>query len=80
MKATLGVSTSALEAAIGEVGAALLPIKFKHLNELSGLPFYDDHRDPFDRMLIAQALAEDVSIITSDMRFDMYKRLRVLWD
>jgi PIN domain nuclease of toxin-antitoxin system len=31
-------------------------------------------------MLIAQALAEDLSIITSDTRFADYKRLRVLWD
>lgn len=80
MKAKLGVSAADVEAAIGEMGAVLLPIKFKHLNELSGLPFYEDHRDPFDRMLIAQALAEDVSIITSDTRFAGYKRLRVIWD
>ena len=58
MKAKLGVSAADIEAAIGEMGAALLPIKFKHLNELSHLPSYEDHRDPFDRMLIAQALAE----------------------
>jgi PIN domain nuclease of toxin-antitoxin system len=80
MKAKLGVSAADVEAAIDEMGAALLPIKFRHLNELSHLPFYEDHRDPFDRMLIAQALAEDVSIVTSDMRFANYKRLRVLWD
>jgi len=80
MKAKLGVSAADIEAAIGEMGAALLPIKFKHLNELSHLPSYEDHRDPFDRMLIAQALAEDLSIITSDTRFADYQRLRVLWD
>jgi PIN domain nuclease of toxin-antitoxin system len=80
MKPKLGLSSADIEAAIDEMGAVLLPIKFKHLNELSHLPFYEDHKDPFDRMLIAQALAEDVSIITSDMRFDDYKRLRVLWD
>ena len=80
MKAKLGVSAADIEAAIGEMGAALLPIKFKHLNELSHLPSYEDHRDPFDRMLIAQALAEDLSIITSDTRFADYKRLRVIWD
>src|ERR1039458_1270106 len=56
MKAKLGVSAADIEAAIGEMGAALLPIKFKHLNELSHLPSYEDHRDPFDRMLIVQSL------------------------
>lgn len=80
MKPKLGVSPADIEAAIGEMGATLLPIRFNHLNELSHLPFYEDHRDPFDRMLIAQALGENVSIVTSDTRFDNYKRLRVLWD
>jgi PIN domain nuclease of toxin-antitoxin system len=80
MKPKLGVSVADIEAAIAEMGAALLPIKFKHLNELSHLPAYEDHRDPFDRMLISQALAEDLSIVTSDTRFGDYKRLRVLWD
>jgi PIN domain nuclease of toxin-antitoxin system len=37
-------------------------------------------RDPFDRLLIAQAIAEDLSIVSSDTRFGEYKRLRVLWD
>lgn len=80
LKPKLGRSATDVEAAIGEMGATLLPIKFKHLDELSHLPFYDNHRDPFDRLLIAQALAEDASIISSDMRFAGYKRLRVLWD
>jgi PIN domain nuclease of toxin-antitoxin system len=31
-------------------------------------------------MLIAQALAEDLEIVTSDTRFDGYKRLRVVWE
>ena len=80
MKPKLDRSAMHVEAAIEEMGAVLLPIKFKHLNELSHLPVYEDHRDPFDRMLIAQAFAEGLSIITSDMRFTGYKGLRVLWD
>ena len=80
MKPKLGRSAADVEAAIGDMRAVLLPIKFTHLNELSRLPMFENHRDPFDRMLIAQAIAEDVSIISSDMRFDAYKRLRVLWN
>jgi PIN domain nuclease of toxin-antitoxin system len=80
MKPKLDRSAMDVEAAIEEMGAVLLPIKFKHLNELSHLPVYEQHRDPFDRMLIAQAFAEGLSIITSDMRFTGYKGLRVLWD
>ncbi|MGH9612613.1 MAG: type II toxin-antitoxin system VapC family toxin [Bryobacteraceae bacterium] len=80
MKPKLNLGAADVEAAIGEMGATLLPIKFDHLNRLSHLPFYEDHRDPFDRMLIAQALIEDTPIVTSDARFSRYKGLRVLWD
>jgi len=80
MKPKLQRSAADIEAAIQEMGAVLLPIKLKHLHELSGMPFYEDHKDPFDRMLIAQALAEDLSIATSDTRFAGYKGLRTVWD
>jgi PIN domain nuclease of toxin-antitoxin system len=74
MKPKLGLTATDIDAAIGEIPAARLPIKFKHLNELSHLPSYEHHRDSFDGMLIAQALAEDLAIISSDTRFTGYKR------
>jgi PIN domain nuclease of toxin-antitoxin system len=80
MKPKLQRNAAEIEAGIQEMGAILLPVKFKHLNEFSNLPFREDHKDPFDRMLIAQALAEDLSIATSDTRFAGYKGLRTLWD
>jgi PIN domain nuclease of toxin-antitoxin system len=80
MKPKLGLTATDIEGAIGEIPAALLPLKFKHLNELSELPFHENHRDPFDRMLIAQALAENLTMITSDTRFTGYNRLDVVWD
>ena len=80
MKRALNRNAAEVEEAVVELGATLLPIKFAHLDELSRLPLFENHRDPFDRMLIAQALAEDVPIVSSDMRFGAYKRLRVLWD
>lgn len=80
MKPKLQRSAADIEAAIQEMGAVLLPIKFRHLNEFSNLPFHENHKDPFDRMLIAQALAEDLSVATSDMRFAEYKGLRTVWD
>jgi PIN domain nuclease of toxin-antitoxin system len=45
--------------------------------ELMTLPVH--HRDPFDRMLIAQALAEDVPVMTCDKEFRKYKGLEVIW-
>jgi PIN domain nuclease of toxin-antitoxin system len=44
------------------------------------LPAHGDHGDPFDRRLIAQALAKDLSMVSSDTRFEEYKRLRVIWN
>ena len=62
-------------------GYVVLDVKRAHAERAAELPYPDPkHRDPFDRMLIAQALAEDASIVSSDMRFGSYKRLRVLWD
>jgi PIN domain nuclease of toxin-antitoxin system len=48
----------------------LLPIAYGHLRALGGLPQH--HRDPFDRLLIAQALAEGIPIVTSDRAFAAY--------
>lgn len=50
--------------------AELLPIEPKHIQRLVSLPLH--HRDPFDRMLVAQALVEGVPIISSDEAFDTY--------
>lgn len=79
MKPKLQLSGKDVEEAVAKMGGTLLPIKFKHLETLSGLPLRDDHRDPFDRMLIAQAFAEDLPVVTSDERFARYRGLRVFW-
>lgn len=48
----------------------LLPIRVSHLAELSGLPPL--HRDPFDRMLVAQAKAEKMRMLSGDARMREY--------
>jgi PIN domain nuclease of toxin-antitoxin system len=80
MKPRLEISSKDVEDAVAKIGGALLPIKFKHLEFLSGLPVYGYHKDPFDRMLIAQAFAEELPVVTSDIRFSEYKGLRVVWE
>lgn len=47
-----------------------LPVALRHAAAVSRLP--DHHRDPFDRMLIAQAVADDLVIVTSDRAFGAY--------
>lgn len=53
----------------------LLPISIAHLGSVSTLPFH--HRDPFDRLLIAQAIAEQLPIVSIDDKFDSYPVKRV---
>ena len=54
----------------------ILPISVDHAAAVSVLPFH--HRDPFDRMLIAQAMVEQVPIVSGDTAFDAYPITR-LW-
>ena len=48
-----------------------LPISPEHCHQLSLLPFH--HRDPFDRMLIAQAMVEEMKVLTSDPHLKKYE-------
>jgi len=57
-------------------GFELLPISCAQLNQVVALPFH--HRDPFDRLLIAQALADDLTLVTRDPDFSKYPA-KVLW-
>ena len=59
-----------------EEGFALLPIGFLHLGALAALPML--HRDPFDRMLIAQAIAEGMPLVTADRAMRPYP-VPVFW-
>ena len=51
-------------------GAEELPITIEHAQGVAALPLH--HRDPFDRLLIAQALAEDAVVLSADRAFDAY--------
>ncbi|MEO6149108.1 MAG: type II toxin-antitoxin system VapC family toxin [Mucilaginibacter sp.] len=55
----------------------VLGIKIDHLTVLQILPHH--HRDPFDRLLIAQAISEDLSIISADQHFKPYPAV-IIWD
>ena len=53
----------------------ILPITIAHTATVINLPFH--HRDPFDRLLIAQAIVENISIISTDGIFDSYPVKRI---
>lgn len=57
-------------------GFGLLPLRVPHIAQIISLPFH--HRDPFDRLLVGQCLAEDLSLVSADPAFDKYS-VRRLW-
>jgi PIN domain nuclease of toxin-antitoxin system len=59
-----------------DYGFFLLDISLKHIYNTQILPYH--HRDPFDRLLIAQSISEDIQIISADEMFDEYISNR-LW-
>jgi PIN domain nuclease of toxin-antitoxin system len=61
-------------------GFFILPISQQHLTVYDQVPFVQDHRDPFDRLIIATAIAESLTIITADKKFDLYKnQINIGW-
>ena len=73
IKSALGkidVDLPKLVTALGRVGAAKLPVTIEHTLRVRDLPPH--HRDPFDRLLIAQAQIEHLLILTADPWFDRY--------
>jgi PIN domain nuclease of toxin-antitoxin system len=54
----------------------LLPIRLEHATTVEELPVH--HRDPFDRLLVAQMMVEDMPVISADRVFDQYGVSR-LW-
>jgi PIN domain nuclease of toxin-antitoxin system len=53
------------------------PLRKHHADRLFELPPH--HKDPFDRMIIATALSDDLTVISCDKQFRKYKGLKVIW-
>jgi PIN domain nuclease of toxin-antitoxin system len=62
---------------IADLKLRVLPYTADHAYQLFGLPRH--HGDPFDRQIIAQVLAEDISVVTSDEKFKLYKGVQIIW-
>jgi PIN domain nuclease of toxin-antitoxin system len=54
----------------------LLPIELSHILNLANLPPH--HKDPFDRLLIAQAMSENVILLSNDAKIEKYP-VQILW-
>ncbi len=66
----------AFEDILAEAGFVLLPVTLDHTDEVARLPHH--HRDPFDRMLVAQARAEHLALVSHDRVLRQYD-VQVLW-
>ncbi|NEP29031.1 type II toxin-antitoxin system VapC family toxin [Moorena sp. SIO3I6] len=75
-KLSLQRSYQTIESELQSSDISLLPISFIDTLQISNLPLH--HRDPFDRMLIAQAMNRSLVLISRDNKFDAYPIQR-LW-
>jgi PIN domain nuclease of toxin-antitoxin system len=78
IKSALGkiVARGTVADAIGDYGFSALPVTVEHADAVRMLPAH--HHDPFDRLLIAQARLEDLTLVTRDPAFSEYD-VRLFW-
>ena len=69
----IDANTDKLVALIAEAGLTELPVTFRHAVASGQLPLH--HRDPFDRLLIAQAVSEQLLFLTADTQLRAYSEL-----
>jgi PIN domain nuclease of toxin-antitoxin system len=65
-----------LEQQLADNSVQVLPVDLRHALQVAGLPPH--HKDPFDRMLVAQAMIEGLAIVTSDEAIAQYTP-EVIW-
>lgn len=73
----LSVDKADLLGGLSDLRLQVLSYTSEHAYRLFDLPLH--HADPFDRQIIAQALTEDIPVVTSDRAFHLYEGLRVIW-
>lgn len=75
----LRIDLPVFAAQVESMGFCWLPIENSHILELAQLPTFPDHKDPFDRLLVAQSLSEALILLTIDAKLARYgNTVRVL--
>ena len=80
IKAALGkldVDVASLEELLADAGFAQLPVRWTHAAQVALLP-QGRHRDPFDRLLVAQAMSEPMHLLTCDALLRPYTDLVIV--
>ena len=76
-KLRLNVSFENLKNAIVDNGFEILPLDFEHIINLTTLENY--HKDPFNSIIISQAISENLTVISRDNNFELYQKIKVIW-
>ena len=76
-RGTLAFGKADAMAGVADLRVRVLPYAEEHAFRLFDLPTH--HTDPFDRQIIAQALVENIPVVTPDESFKLYEGLKVVW-
>lgn len=63
-----------------QAGIGMIPVQNSHLVQYQRLEVKEEHKDPFDRYIVVTALSEELTILSDDSRFDLYKDVVRVWD
>lgn len=63
-----------------QAGIETISVQNSHILHYQSLEIKEDHKDPFDRFIISTALCEDLKILSSDSKFDLYEKVARIWD
>jgi PIN domain nuclease of toxin-antitoxin system len=80
IKAALGklkLSADTIRYSIRDLDIRIMRYAIEHALRLFEVPLH--HPDPFDRQIIAQALAEKITVVTPDDKFKLYAGLKIIW-
>ncbi len=73
----MSIERADIRRGVADLDLRILPLREEHAMGLFELPLH--HNDPFDRQLIAQALVEEMAIVTCDTAFERYRGLKIIW-
>ena len=77
-KLELSANLKDIQNLVSSKSVSILPITVAHLETLEALAHQEKHRDPFDRLILSQAITENLTLISSDTHFKDYP-VQVLW-